>query len=101
MGGRAPSLLLFARDPGGGGVKTRLEPAIGPEGAARLYGAFLEDAARGYGPPASWAGVLCAEPAPWPSVRSLFPPPWRVEPQARGGLGDRLAAAFRAEFDRG
>ena len=101
VGERSPSLLLFARDPRGGHVKTRLEPALGAEGAARLYRAFLEDAARAYGPPASWSGVLCAEPAPWPTAASLFPPPWRVEAQARGGLGDRLAAAFRAEFDRG
>jgi uncharacterized protein len=98
---RAPSLLLFARDPGGGRVKTRLEPALGAQGAARLYRAFLEDAARGYGPPAPWSGVLCAGPAPWPAVGSLFPPPWRIESQASGGLGERLAAAFRAEFDRG
>jgi uncharacterized protein len=83
-------------------VKTRLEPALGSTGAALLYRAFLEDAARSYGPPAPWSGVLLADPDPaWPSLTALFAPPWRGRAQAPGNLGSRLVAAFRGEFRRG
>ncbi len=98
----APSLLLFARAPEPGRVKTRLAPALGAAGAARLYRAFLEDAARVYGPPAAWSAVLCADPdpdvAPFPA---LFPAPWRAFRQQGGDLGERLTAAFREEFSAG
>jgi rSAM/selenodomain-associated transferase 1 len=95
-------LLLFARAPESGRVKTRLEPALGTEGASRLYLAFLEDAARRYGPPAPWSGVLCADPdVSSPTLRRLFGAAWRLEPQAPGDLGDRLEAGFRSAFDRG
>ena len=36
-------LALFARPPVAGHTKTRLIPALGPDGAARLYEAFLAD----------------------------------------------------------
>jgi hypothetical protein len=98
----APSLLLFARAPEPGRVKTRLAPAIGAEAAARLYGAFLQDAARVYGPPASWAPVLCADPHPdAPPFPDLFRAPWRVRRQSGGDLGARQCEAFRAEFEGG
>lgn len=97
-----PSLLLFARAPEIGRVKTRLTPALGAAGAARLYRAFLEDAARSYGCPAPWSGVLCADPDPdAPAFAGLFAPAWRGQRQAEGDLGTRLAAAFREEFGRG
>ena len=43
-----PCLLLFARAPEALRVKTRLEPSVGTAGAAALYRAFLEDAARSF-----------------------------------------------------
>jgi rSAM/selenodomain-associated transferase 1 len=83
-------------------VKTRLAPALGEAGAALLYRAFLEDAARCYGSRASWSRVLCAEPDPSvPPLPELFGPPWRGQRQAEGDLGARLAAAFAEEFRRG
>ena len=98
----SPSLLLFARAPEPGRVKTRLAPALGADGAARLYGAFLRDAARVYAPPAPWSPVLCADPDPGaPPFPELFPRPWRARPQAGDDLGARLAHAFHAEFRRG
>lgn len=39
-------ILVFARAPLAGRAKTRLIPALGPEGAARLQAALLEDAVR-------------------------------------------------------
>ncbi len=37
------AILVFAREPTPGRVKTRLTPPLSPEGAARLYEAFVED----------------------------------------------------------
>lgn len=45
-GGKGSSdrhLVLFGKVPDPGAAKTRLAPALGEEGAARLYRAFLED----------------------------------------------------------
>ena len=39
------SLIMFAKPPLAGRVKTRLIPTLGREGAARLYACFLQDAA--------------------------------------------------------
>ncbi len=41
----AESLILFAKPPLAGRVKTRLGTSLGREGAARLYACFLQDAA--------------------------------------------------------
>lgn len=41
----AESLVLFAKPPLAGRVKTRLAKSLGREGAARLYACFLRDAA--------------------------------------------------------
>lgn len=43
---RTESLILFARTPIPGHVKTRLIPVLGAHGAAKLYRAFLADAAK-------------------------------------------------------
>jgi uncharacterized protein len=95
-----PTLLLFARAPMPGSVKTRLVSVLGPEGAARLYRAFLEDAARVYDDP-RWSPVLYADPDPnEPALVAIFGPPWRREAQVTGDLGSRLSEAFRAERSR-
>ncbi|MEP6769781.1 MAG: TIGR04282 family arsenosugar biosynthesis glycosyltransferase [Acidobacteriota bacterium] len=99
---RLPSLVLFARVPESGRVKTRLASRLTDAGALRLYRAFLEDASRLYGVASGWEPVLAAEPDPdAPELVRLFPPPWRRETQGEGGLGERLALAFSREFLRG
>lgn len=96
------TLVLFARAPEPGRVKTRLAPLLTEEGAARLYRAFLEDAARAYLAPEIWSSVLAAEPDPdHPLLAPLFPPPWRRIAQDGEALGARLRAAFEGEFGRG
>ncbi|MEO8432616.1 MAG: TIGR04282 family arsenosugar biosynthesis glycosyltransferase [Acidobacteriota bacterium] len=97
-----PSLILFARVPVLGRVKTRLAPRLGDDGALALYRAFLEDASRVYGGETAWAPVVTVEPDPDdPRIAALFPAPWRREAQGSGGLGERLGAAFEREFARG
>jgi rSAM/selenodomain-associated transferase 1 len=95
------TLILFARAPVPGSVKTRLAGVLAPEGAARLYRAFLEDAARVYAGSA-WSAVLYADPDPdETSLAAIFGEPWRREAQGSGDLGSRLTAAFEAERSRG
>ena len=97
-----PSLLLFARVPEPGRVKTRLAGRLTARGATDLYRAFLEDAARVYLRPSRWESVLCAEPDPSdPRLAALFSDGWRRQAQAPGDLGSRLAGAFEGELRRG
>lgn len=95
------TLVLFARVPVPGRVKTRLAGVLAPEGAARLYRAFLEDAARVYAVSA-WTAVVYADPDPDEAdLAAIFGEPWRREAQRSGDLGSRLTAAFEAERSRG
>lgn len=97
-----PSLILFARVPEVGLVKTRLAPLLTAPGAAELYRAFLEDASRTYLRPDRWRSVIYAEPDPWhPEMRTLFSEAWRREAQCEGDLGQRLRLAFEREFSLG
>ena len=97
-----PGLLLFARTPERGKVKTRLVPPLSEPEALDLYRAFLEDASVIYGASGRWRSILLAEPDPEEaSLAALFPPPWARGRQAPGDLGERLAAAFEMEFARG
>lgn len=96
-----PSLILFARAPEAGRVKTRLAPRLTPAGAAELYRAFLEDAARAYLSP-SWRSVLYAEAEPEGApLGAIFSSAWARETQVAGDLGKRLERAFVREFERG
>lgn len=99
---RLPTLILFARTPEPGRVKTRLVPPLSEVEALELYRAFLEDAARIYLAPGRWRSVLEAEPDPdGAALATLFPHPWSRRKQAAGDLGERLAAAFEREFSLG
>jgi rSAM/selenodomain-associated transferase 1 len=97
-----PRLLLFARAPVAGQVKTRLAPLLTAEGAARLYHAFLEDAARTCSSPGAWDPVLEVEGDPDdPDLARIFGAPWQRTRQPSGDLGKRLTAAFRRAFAQG
>lgn len=84
------ALLVIAKEPIPGRVKTRLTPAYTPDEAALLARAALADtldAARAC-PARRRILVLDGNPGPW------VPPGIEVVPQCEGGLDDRLAAAF-------
>jgi len=97
-----PRLLLFARAPVAGRVKTRLVPALGAVRAGSLYRAFLEDAARAYRGRDLWESILCAEGDAFDAAfGEIFPDSWDRKRQSDGDLGRRLTHAFEDEFRAG
>ena len=88
-------VILFAREPVAGHVKTRLAREVGEAAAAALYEAFLQDLAGGLPDPERWDAVLAhAEAEAGPFLRKTFRPPWTLVPQGEGSLGERLKHAF-------
>lgn len=86
-----PALLVIAKAPAPGRVKTRLTPPCTPREAAALAAAALGDtlaAAVEAELPARRVLVLDGEPGTW------VPDGFEVIPQRGDGLADRLAAAF-------
>ncbi|MER6127233.1 DUF2064 domain-containing protein [Streptomyces sp. NPDC001795] len=84
------TLLVIAKEPRPGRVKTRLTPPFTPEEAAALAEAALADTLRtvAAAPAERRVLVLDGAPGPW------LPPGFEVTPQCAGGLDERLAAAF-------
>ncbi|MEV6168889.1 DUF2064 domain-containing protein [Streptomyces sp. NPDC051954] len=86
------TLLVIAKEPRPGRVKTRLTPPFTPREAAALAEASLADTLDTVArtPAARRVLVLDGAPGPW------LPPGFEVVPQCAGGLDERLAAAFAA-----
>lgn len=85
------ALLVIAKAPVPGRVKTRLSPPCTPRQAAALAGAALADtlaAVAAAGGRRRRVLVLDGEPGPW------VPEGFEVIAQRAGGLGERLAGAF-------
>jgi rSAM/selenodomain-associated transferase 1 len=86
-----PALLVIAKAPVPGRVKTRLSPPCTPDEAAALAGAALADtlaAAEAARTPGRRVLVLDGVPGSW------VPDCFDVIPQRGDGLAERLAAAF-------
>ncbi len=99
-----PALVVFAKVPEAGRVKTRLCPPLTPDEAAALYDAFLRDALDRY-------AALAAEPG-GPAVRlylgaadrapaDLVPPGVGAFRQRGRGLGERMLRALVETFAAG
>ncbi|RDG36619.1 TIGR04282 family arsenosugar biosynthesis glycosyltransferase [Streptomyces corynorhini] len=86
------TLLVMAKEPLPGRVKTRLTPPFSPLEAAGLAEAALADTLATVRalPARRRVLVLDGSPGPW------LPPGFEVLPQGAGGLDERLAAAFAA-----
>ena len=98
-----PRIVIFAKAPVAGLAKTRLIPALGAQGAARLAAALLEHAvaqalASGVGPV-----ELCVTPAPadplWSGLAPQATLTW--SDQGNGDLGERMARAAQRVLDAG
>jgi hypothetical protein len=90
--GSGTTLLVVAKEPVPGRVKTRLVPPCTPRQAAALAEAALADTLHAVlaAPARRRVLVLDGEPGPW------LPPGFDVVPQCGGGLDERLAGAFAA-----
>lgn len=100
---RPPRIVVFAKAPVAGLAKTRLIPALGAQGAARLAAALLEHAvaqalASGAGPV-----ELCVTPAPHDPLWSGLAPQASVtwSDQGDGDLGARMARAAQRTLSAG
>ncbi|CAL9619552.1 Phosphoenolpyruvate guanylyltransferase [Streptomyces sp. enrichment culture] len=84
------TLLVIAKEPRPGRVKTRLTPPFTPEEAAALAEAALADTLDVVARTPAQRRVLVLDGAPGP----WLPAGVEVVPQCAGGLDERLAAAF-------
>lgn len=93
----APRIVVFAKAPQPGRVKTRLIPALGADGAAALAARMLAHTLAVAAEAASGEVELCASPAPddpaWQGV--AVPAALRWSAQGEGDLGARMAGAAR------
>jgi len=94
-------LLLFARYPVPGHAKTRLIPALGPEGAARLHRRLAEHAAGVARAAAVRAGAgvtVCCTGAARRDFRAWLGGDLAYAAQPSGDLGARLQQGFASAF---
>jgi len=95
-------LIIFAKEPRPGQVKTRLSPPLSPEEAAQLYHRFildiLDEMAR---VPEMRLAVAFSPPTAQVFFRRLAPPGTVLFPQEGADLGERMARAFARNFTAG
>ncbi len=96
------ALILLAKAPVPGGVKTRLCPPLTPAGAAAFYACLLEDTAAEMARVADAHRFLFHAP---PAGRRFFRggsySRFELLPQSGRDLGERMENAFAAAFGRG
>lgn len=94
------ALIVFAKRPVPGAVKTRLTATLTPEDAARLYEAFLRDALIQYTDLDADVRLYLSPPA-GPLPEDLVAPTDSVHLQQGPGLGARMKMAFVETFATG
>jgi rSAM/selenodomain-associated transferase 1 len=96
-------IVIFAKAPVPGQVKTRLIPALGEAGAARLAARMLDLALEQALAAAVGPVELCMSPAPdapeWAGIP--LPPGIETSDQGAGDLGARMARAARRTLENG
>ncbi len=94
-------LIVFTRYPEPGATKTRMIPALGPEGAAELHRKLTEHTLRqarrfsAASVEVQWTG------GNEDAMRTWLGPDARLRHQSEGDLGARMAEAFRRAFQDG
>jgi rSAM/selenodomain-associated transferase 1 len=95
------AILVFAKAPRIGRVKTRLARTLGDDAALGLYRAFVADLLETLSG-AGWPVVVCHHPAGAEEVmRSWLGGGWTFRPQEGEDLGERMANALAAAFGNG
>ena len=95
MTGARRALVVIAKEPVPGAVKTRLAPILGADGAARVAAAMLADTVAGMAEVDAERWVCFAPPDARTRMASMAPGCGLLA-QVEGDLGDRLAACFAA-----
>src|SRR5207244_7088214 len=99
---RRPAVVVFAKTPAPGAVKTRLCPPLSPEEAAQLQRACLQDLWARLGRLPCVRRTLCYHPpGSADRFRDLLGRETDLLEQSEGDLGHRLTAAFEALFGLG
>lgn len=96
MSRRTRHVVIFARQPALGRVKTRLARDIGALAALRFYRWALMRTARRIGRDRRWRTWLAVTPDRGASRRRVWPFALPRMPQGHGDLGQRMARALRA-----
>ncbi len=100
MSGTGCAVVVLAKAPVAGLAKTRLIPALGAEGAARLAAWLLERTVRAALASGLRPVTLCAAPdLAHPAVAAWGTRGVRLAVQVEGDLGARIAAAFAQAFE--
>jgi len=102
--GKGDLLIIFTRYPQPGKVKTRLIPAMGADGAARLHRAMAEWTIRRAATFTRKTGTAVEihfTGSGLERMREWLGAVWPLRKQATGDLGRRMAAAFEDSFRRG
>jgi rSAM/selenodomain-associated transferase 1 len=95
-------LIIFAKEPRPGQVKTRLSPPLSPEEAAQLYHNFLVDILEEMTRvPEVRLAVAFSPPEAQVFFHGLAPPGTDLFPQEGADLGERMARAFARGFAAG
>ena len=94
-----PLLMVFAKAPEPGAVKTRLTGILTDQEASDLYEAFLRDALTGYA--ALPAEVAVYFPNPSRVAPALVPGSMAIRTQKGADLGERMRRAFEDAFNDG
>lgn len=101
---RREILVVVAKRPVPGDVKTRLTPRLSPERAAALYRALLLDVldqSAGLAPERIAKAVAVTPAAAVPEFERIVPPGFAVVAQEGPGLAERLSAVFELFSGRG
>jgi rSAM/selenodomain-associated transferase 1 len=95
-------LIIFAKEPAPGQVKTRLCPPMSPQDAARLHGQFLEDVLEEMARLPEITIALAYTPeSSRPFFQNLAPPAILLVAQAEAYLDERLIQACDWGFAQG
>jgi rSAM/selenodomain-associated transferase 1 len=96
------SLIIFAKEPRPGNVKTRLIPPLSPETAAQLYHSFLLDILEEMSlVPEVRLALAFSPPEARGFFQTLVPPGLDLFPQEGKDLGERMARACARSFKTG
>ena len=98
---RSTAVVVFAKAPRAGAVKTRLSPPLSPAAAARLYRCFLLDVLDGVRALGGITPVIAYAPRRARGFFAAMQPGTLLVEQAGADLGARMAGVFERLFARG